>query len=202
MTEPRPVIKSLRRRKELHKQRSKLYRVPFAVVGGLIMVVGAALALPGVPGPGLLLVAVGLGMLALEFDRWCRAPAREDPRPGRGRARAHEHVAAGRARRRRARAQRRLLRGGLRDRYPGATGLRAAAADGLAEWRRSSWTPHRAQLGGTTSAATRRLRISVSTTISSTRTVVLFIGVLSAVQARALKRTTTRWVIRVGWSEQ
>ncbi len=67
--EPRPVIKSLRRRKELHKQRSKLYRVPFAVVGVLIMVVGAALALPGVPGPGLLLVAVGLGMLALEFDR-------------------------------------------------------------------------------------------------------------------------------------
>jgi Putative transmembrane protein (PGPGW) len=28
-----------------------------------------ALALPGVPGPGILLVAVGLGMLALEFDR-------------------------------------------------------------------------------------------------------------------------------------
>ena len=67
--EPRPVIKSLRRRKELHKQRSKLYRVPFAAVGVLIMVVGAALALPGVPGPGLVLVAVGLGMLALEFDR-------------------------------------------------------------------------------------------------------------------------------------
>jgi hypothetical protein len=67
--EPRPAIKSLRRRKERHKQRSKLYRVPFAIVGILIMVVGAALALPGVPGPGLLLVAVGLGMLALEFDR-------------------------------------------------------------------------------------------------------------------------------------
>jgi hypothetical protein len=67
--EPRPAIKSLRRRKERHKQRSKLYRVPFALVGVLIMVAGAALALPGVPGPGLLLVAVGLGMLALEFDR-------------------------------------------------------------------------------------------------------------------------------------
>ena len=67
--EPRPAIKSLRRRKERHKQRSKLYRVPFAVVGALIMVVGGALALPGVPGPGILLIAVGLGMLALEFDR-------------------------------------------------------------------------------------------------------------------------------------
>ena len=69
MTEPRPAIKSLRRRKERHKQRSKIYRVPFALAGVLIIVAGAALALPGVPGPGLLLVAVGLGMLALEFDR-------------------------------------------------------------------------------------------------------------------------------------
>ena len=69
MTEPRPAIKSLRRRKERHKQRSKLYRVPFAVIGVLILVAGAALALPGVPGPGILLIAVGLGMLALEFDR-------------------------------------------------------------------------------------------------------------------------------------
>ena len=67
--EPRPAIKSLRRRKERHQQRSKLYRVPFALVGVLILVAGAALALPGVPGPGILLIAVGLGMLALEFDR-------------------------------------------------------------------------------------------------------------------------------------
>ena len=69
MSEPRPAIKSLRRRKERHQQRSKLYRVPFALVGVLILIAGMALALPGVPGPGILLVAVGLGMLALEFDR-------------------------------------------------------------------------------------------------------------------------------------
>lgn len=69
MSEPRPAIKSLRRRKERHKQRSKLYRVPFALAGALVIVAGLALSLPGVPGPGLLLVAVGLGMLALEFDR-------------------------------------------------------------------------------------------------------------------------------------
>ena len=69
MSEPRPAIKSLRRRKERHQQRSKFYRVPFALVGVLILVAGMALALPGVPGPGILLVAVGLGMLALEFDR-------------------------------------------------------------------------------------------------------------------------------------
>jgi sulfite exporter TauE/SafE len=69
MSEPRPAIKSLRRRKERHQQRSKFYRVPFALMGVLILVAGLALALPGVPGPGILLVAVGLGMLALEFDR-------------------------------------------------------------------------------------------------------------------------------------
>jgi hypothetical protein len=69
MTEPRPAIQKLRRRKELHKRRSKLYRVPFALVGGLVVLAGLALSLPGVPGPGLLLVGLGLAMLALEFDR-------------------------------------------------------------------------------------------------------------------------------------
>lgn len=69
MSEPRPAIKSLRRRKERHKQRSKIYRVPFALAAVLVVVAGLALSLPGVPGPGLVLVAVGLGMLALEFDR-------------------------------------------------------------------------------------------------------------------------------------
>jgi hypothetical protein len=69
MSEPRPAIERLRRRKERHKQRSKIYRVPFALTAALIIVAGLALSLPGVPGPGLLLVAVGLGMLALEFDR-------------------------------------------------------------------------------------------------------------------------------------
>jgi hypothetical protein len=32
------------------------------------MLAGLLLALPGVPGPGLVLIAVGLGILALEFD--------------------------------------------------------------------------------------------------------------------------------------
>jgi Flp pilus assembly protein TadB len=69
MTEPRPAIQKLRRRKERHKQRSKFYRVPFALVGVLIVLLGLLLSLPGVPGPGLLLAALGLAMLALEFDR-------------------------------------------------------------------------------------------------------------------------------------
>jgi hypothetical protein len=69
VSEPRPAIKALRRRKERHKRRSKVYRVPFALAGALIIVAGLALSLPGIPGPGLLVIAVGLGMLALEFDR-------------------------------------------------------------------------------------------------------------------------------------
>jgi uncharacterized protein (TIGR02611 family) len=63
------MLERVRERKERHKERGKLYRVGFAIVGGLVIVGGLLLSLPGVPGPGLLLVAVGLGMLALEFDR-------------------------------------------------------------------------------------------------------------------------------------
>jgi Putative transmembrane protein (PGPGW) len=69
MSEPRPAIERLRQRRERHKQRSKIYRVPFALFGALIVVAGVALSLPGIPGPGILLIALGLGMLALEFDR-------------------------------------------------------------------------------------------------------------------------------------
>lgn len=69
MSEPRPAIQNLRRRKERHKQRSKLVRVVVALVGGLVVLLGLGLSLPGVPGPGLLLIALGLGILALEFDR-------------------------------------------------------------------------------------------------------------------------------------
>ena len=69
MTEPKPAIKRLRRRKARHQQRGRLYRVSFAVAGVVVIVGGLALSLPGVPGPGLVLVAVGLGMLALESER-------------------------------------------------------------------------------------------------------------------------------------
>jgi uncharacterized protein (TIGR02611 family) len=63
------TIERLRERKERHKQRGKIYRIAFGIVGALIVLAGLALSLPGVPGPGLLLAAFGLGMLALEFDR-------------------------------------------------------------------------------------------------------------------------------------
>jgi uncharacterized protein (TIGR02611 family) len=63
------AIERLRERKERHKQRGKIYRVVWVIVGSLIVLAGLALSLPGIPGPGLLLAAFGLGMLALEFDR-------------------------------------------------------------------------------------------------------------------------------------
>ena len=62
-----PKAEELRERKERHKQRGRTYRVSFAVVGFALVALG--LALVPLPGPGWLIVAVGLGMLALEFDR-------------------------------------------------------------------------------------------------------------------------------------
>jgi uncharacterized protein (TIGR02611 family) len=62
-------IERLRERKERHKQRGKIYRAVWVVIGCVVILGGLALSLPGIPGPGLVLVAVGLGMLALEFDR-------------------------------------------------------------------------------------------------------------------------------------
>jgi hypothetical protein len=69
MSEPRPAIRRLRERKERHQQRSRVYRVAFAAVAVVVILAGLALSLPGVPGPGLLLIGVGVAMLALEFER-------------------------------------------------------------------------------------------------------------------------------------
>ena len=62
------MIDKLREKRDHHRQRHPLYRFAFAVVGILLILFGLLLSLPGVPGPGLLVVAVGLGMIALEWD--------------------------------------------------------------------------------------------------------------------------------------
>jgi uncharacterized protein (TIGR02611 family) len=67
MSEVRPSIRKLRERKERHRQRGRFYRVSFAAIGILIIILG--LILVPLPGPGWLIVALGVGMLALEFDR-------------------------------------------------------------------------------------------------------------------------------------
>ena len=63
------LLKRVRDRKQRHRQRSRAYRATVVVVGILLIFAGVLLSAPGIPGPGLLVVAVGLALLALEFDR-------------------------------------------------------------------------------------------------------------------------------------
>jgi uncharacterized protein (TIGR02611 family) len=63
------LLVKLRERKARHKQRHPLHRAGVVVLGFLIVLVGIVLSGPGVPGPGIAVILVGLGFLALEFDR-------------------------------------------------------------------------------------------------------------------------------------
>src|SRR5918995_6046558 len=65
---PELLIK-LRERKERHKQRHIVHRVGVVVLGFLIVLAGIVMSGPGVPGPGIAVILIGLGFLALEFDR-------------------------------------------------------------------------------------------------------------------------------------
>ena len=67
--EVHPRIQKLRERKQRHKQRSKVVRLGWMILGLVLVLGGIVLSLPLVPGPGFLLIFVGLAMLALEFDR-------------------------------------------------------------------------------------------------------------------------------------
>ena len=63
----RDMLAGLRERRARHRKRSVLYRVIFATAGFCVVTGGILLLV--LPGPGLVVIAVGLGMLALEFDR-------------------------------------------------------------------------------------------------------------------------------------
>jgi uncharacterized protein (TIGR02611 family) len=65
---PELLIK-LQERKERHKERHPAARAGVVVLGFLVVLVGIFLSGPGVPGPGFLVILIGLGFLALEFDR-------------------------------------------------------------------------------------------------------------------------------------
>ena len=65
---PELLIK-LQERKARHKQRNIVHRAAVVVFGFLVILVGIVLSGPGVPGPGFLVILIGLGFLALEFDR-------------------------------------------------------------------------------------------------------------------------------------
>jgi uncharacterized protein (TIGR02611 family) len=66
--DPPELLAKLRERKERHKQRHLLHRIAIVIVGVLIVLLGGVLSAPGVPGPGIAVILIGLGFLALEFD--------------------------------------------------------------------------------------------------------------------------------------
>jgi uncharacterized protein (TIGR02611 family) len=69
---PELLIK-LQERKARHKQRNIVHRAAVVLLGVLIVLAGIVMSGPGVPGPGIVTIIVGLGFLALEFDwaeRW------------------------------------------------------------------------------------------------------------------------------------
>jgi uncharacterized protein (TIGR02611 family) len=69
---PELLIK-LQERKARHKQRNILHRGAVVIAGILIVIAGIIMSGPGVPGPGIVTIILGLGFLALEFDwaeRW------------------------------------------------------------------------------------------------------------------------------------
>jgi uncharacterized protein (TIGR02611 family) len=63
------LLVKLQERKERHKQRNIVYRAAIVVAGVLIVAAGIVMSLPGAPGPGIVTILLGLGLLALEFDR-------------------------------------------------------------------------------------------------------------------------------------
>ncbi|MGH3083454.1 MAG: TIGR02611 family protein [Gaiellaceae bacterium] len=67
----RRFVEMVRERRERHRQRSRIVRAAVALAGFVVVLAG--LAMIPLPGPGLLIVAAGLAILALEFvwaERW------------------------------------------------------------------------------------------------------------------------------------
>jgi uncharacterized protein (TIGR02611 family) len=65
---PRPkLVERLEARRATHHQRSRIYRIGYAVLGTLILVAGVVMLVT--PGPAFVLIPIGLAMLALEF-KW------------------------------------------------------------------------------------------------------------------------------------
>jgi uncharacterized protein (TIGR02611 family) len=63
------LLVKLHERRVRHRQRGIVKRAAVVVFGFFLVLAGIVLSLPGVPGPGIATVLVGLTFLALEFDR-------------------------------------------------------------------------------------------------------------------------------------
>jgi uncharacterized protein (TIGR02611 family) len=63
---PRPqLIEKLEARRETHRERSRLFRIAFGIVGVVVLVGGIVMLVT--PGPAFVLIPIGLAMLSLEF---------------------------------------------------------------------------------------------------------------------------------------
>lgn len=65
------LIERVRARRDRHKERNRIYRAAFAVTGFVVLAAGVIMLVT--PGPGIPVIILGLGMLALEFawaERW------------------------------------------------------------------------------------------------------------------------------------
>ena len=60
-----PLVERIRERQERHRRRSLFVRVPFALAGTVVLLLGLVMLVT--PGPGWAVIIVGLGLLALEF---------------------------------------------------------------------------------------------------------------------------------------
>jgi uncharacterized protein (TIGR02611 family) len=61
----RPFLDGVKERRERHRERSKVVRAAVVLAGFVVVLAG--LAMIPLPGPGLLVTAAGLALLALEF---------------------------------------------------------------------------------------------------------------------------------------
>jgi uncharacterized protein (TIGR02611 family) len=65
-----PLLAKLQDRRAHHKQRSKIVRALYVVVGATVLIAGIAMLV--LPGPAFAVIPIGLFMLALEFT-WAEA---------------------------------------------------------------------------------------------------------------------------------
>jgi uncharacterized protein (TIGR02611 family) len=62
---PHPIIERLQARRVRHLARSRIYRIVFAAAGFTVLAAGLAMLV--LPGPGIVVIVIGLTLLALEF---------------------------------------------------------------------------------------------------------------------------------------
>ena len=67
--ERHPLLEKLHERRLRHQQRGLIKRAGVVVLGFFLVLAGIVMSGPGVPGPGIATIVLGLTFLALEFDR-------------------------------------------------------------------------------------------------------------------------------------